>query len=287
MSEFELPPHSTDDTYNDELSVDDESASTVSNESDDPSYKFVVYNQHIYVVGGKKDRRLYWAADYFNWIIGGRTYESLMNDAYFSIEPVDKKLKYYRCIQTTMSPTEAYAHYISNVKTISGSEVYATHIELLKSAIIKKMLDIPSKKEIVEREKSHADIIKSAIEKTLLQISPTLYKAASNAKQCVIIYFNIDESVLTNHKKYPRFVNVPCADGTVRESFNDYVYYVCGQIFERHTDDTDPKLWIGSRLAERILKLFPHLTVECMPSATNVFPDIRISMNIEGLSVVV
>lgn len=254
-------------------------------DDDDKPLSIVVYNQHIYVVGGKNDN-LHWAADYFNWIIGGRTYESLMSDAHFSLEPNDKKLKYYRCVETTMSPTEAYAHYISNRKIISASEVYATHIELLKSTIIKKMLDIPTKKEIAEREKSHADIIKSAIEKTLLQISPTLYKAASNAKQYVIIDFNINESILTSCKRYPRFINIPCADGTVRESFNDYVYYVCEKIFERHTDDTDPKLWIGSRLAERIRKLFPHLTVECVPSA-NVFPDIRINMNIEGLSVVV
>lgn len=273
--------------YEDRISIyesDDET--TLSNISDKlSSYQIVVYNQHIYVVGGS-NKNLHWGTDYFNWKIGGRTYEALMGDASFSIEKDDKALKYYRYVQTTMSPTEAYAHYISNRKIISESEVHATHIELLKSTIIKKMLDIPSKEEIAEREKSHADIIKSQIEKSLLLISPSLYKAASNAKQCIVVEFSLNEAILTNHKKYPRFINIPCADGTVRESFNDYVYYVCGQIFERHTDDTDPKLWIGSRLAERIRKLFPHLSVECVPSA-NVFPDIRIGMNIEGLSVVV
>jgi hypothetical protein len=277
--------------YEDRISIyesDDESVTTLSNTSDKlSSYQIVVYNQHIYVVGGE-NKNLQWASDYFNWKIGGGKYteESFMEDASFSIEKDNKALKYYRYVQTTMSPTEAYAHYISNRKIISESEVPATHLELLKSTIIKKMLDIPSKEEIAEREKSHADIIKSQIEKSLLLISPSLYKAASNAKQSIVVEFSLNEAILTNQKKYPRFINIPCADGTVRESFNDYVYYVCGQIFERHTDDTDPKLWIGSRLAERIRKLFPHLSVECVPSA-NVFPDIRIGMNIEGLSVVV
>lgn len=280
---LQLQPESTAKAEPDQQVIPDPKYASPS--SPDFDYTIVLYNEAIYVVGKQhehSDFSLHWGADYFSWKTAGGTYNALFKNALFSVDPNEKLMRYYRTLYTTtMSEEEAYLHYTVKKKDIKESDVYTIHTTMLKARIVRKLLDTPSKEQLLAREHTHRSLIKQKIEEMLLEISGTLYATAAKGKQAVHLAFEtINETHITDFKKYPRYERGQCADGKIRESFSEYVYYLCEQIFERHADETDPKMWIGARLAERVRALYPHLVVQVF-AEKYIFPRIEIQMNID------
>jgi len=226
-----------------------------------PQTRIVIFREHIYTLnqhyGG-----LYFASDYYTDKVSINKKSS--SHTKFSVDDDDKTLHMYALRENESQKKEDYAEFQKNAVELTGktpAEIDAEHTELLRKRVIRKIVDIPTREEIQEREQLHRAELTAEIQGFMEEISPKLYNGAEEGHNCVSWDFNhFNQRFVTKYGKLSQLTKAPCLDGKER-NFSEYIYYLAEKVFVRHADETDDVLWFGQRLCEEVRKVFPHLAV--------------------------
>jgi hypothetical protein len=265
-------------------------------ECDEEKDDIIVYNDMLLILVPINRNRVYgssqvfWALDYYQY----RTAKIRDN----RMNPIDIGTKYTIDIpnktvsttssfdETTLTKQKLYEHYLINLVKVedkSETNLHKIHYELLRKRVLRKLLNMPSKQEIVECELQHRNNIHKEIDRKIKDIPKLLYAYADQGSTNIPIKFNyITEAVITSRGMLPRFDKCPCADGKMREKFVDYVYYLFEELYHKHIDEgDDPHMWIGARIIEQLRVIYPHLNMICVPLSDSIVPGIVIDLNID------
>ena len=247
--------------------------------------KIVLYDGGIYVLYDYNRHRLTFAVDYYTYKLLAPTtdrFSITTGHNVFSITEPGGRLD----MRMSTSREQHYSHYEYFMKTHidltdkTEDEINAFHLEILKVAIHRKMVDIPSIEQIKAREVQHRSILRGDLYKTLCTISDKIYETAKKGKLAVSISFTtITEKRITAYGALPRFAKFPCGDGRLRETFVEYFHYLFEGIYKRHADEEEP-IWIWARIVEQVRGIFPHLIVDC-GSMEELMPKVLIRFNID------
>ena len=256
----------------------------------------IIYNDTLFILMPMSRNRMYgrcdsfWAVDYYQYItykIRENITDALSIGTKFMIEHSTKKLSFSGAYEETdAGKKKLYLHYLENVVKIkdkSEENLNRLHSNLLQKRVLRKLLNMPSKSEIIEREIQHRNIILREIDKKIKSIPAMLYASADEGLIKIGVKFHqIAENIITNRGALPRYEKSPCADGKVREKFVDYVYYLFEEIYHKHIDEgDDPHLWIGARIIEQLRVIYPHLVISCIAACEYIVPCIVFDLNID------
>jgi hypothetical protein len=296
MSELIYRSDDEDDTipeaqsYGSDVVCEDDNG--YNNEKDD----IVIYNDMLLIIMPMNRSSIYnrcdsfWAVDYYQYRtykIRDNTDDPITIGTKFCIEHSAKVMRFTGGFdETDLAKKKLYTHYIENVVKIedkSEENLHKLHCDLLRKRVLRKLLNTPSKDEIIERELQHRNIIHREIEKKITGIPALLYACAEEGCTNVSIKFHqVIENIIINRGALPRFEKCPCADGKVREKFMDYVYYLFEELYHKHLDEgDDPHLWIGARIIEQLREIYPHLNISCVSTSGYIVPCIVFSLNID------
>lgn len=256
----------------------------------------IVYNDMLLIIVPMNRNKIYgsstsfWALDYYQYrtakIRDNRT-DPIDIGTKYSIDKAKREMSASSTFEETgFTKQKLYEHYLTNLVKVedkSEANLHKIHYELLRKRVLRKLLNIPSKQEIIERELQHRNNIHKEIDKKIKEISKLLYAYADQGSTKIPIKFNyITEAVITSRGTLPQFDKCPCADGKVRDNFVDYTYYLFEELYHKHIDESDdPHLWIGARIIEQLRVIYPHLNMICVPLSGSIVPGIVFDLNID------
>jgi hypothetical protein len=257
-------------------------------QTDSLKEKIVIFENRIFILVQSSIliKSSYYGYDYFEKKIA----ETTEPQALFHIDTNKKELRYFRdniTIQSAQLYKLKYEQYMKEHIDITGKshpEVCEIHKDIIKKRIEQQLLRIPSKDKIRQREDIHREYIRKTIDKSFIESSDGIYEFASKAEVGVLILFTkMSEDYVTQFGEAPRYIGHPCADGVLRTSYKEYVYYLMEELFksnkEEHLDD--PQLWIASHLVDRMQRIYPHLKIT-YKQTKDIMPTIILYFNVDA-----
>jgi hypothetical protein len=256
-------------------------------QTDSLKEKIVIFENRIFIlVPSSILINSYYAYDYFEKKIAETTEPHTL----FHINTDKKELRSFRdniTIQSAQLYNLKYEQYIKEHIDITGKshpEVCEIHKDIIKKRMEQQMLRIPSKDEIRQREDIHREYIRKIIDKSFIESSGGIYEFASKAEVGVQILFQkMSEDYVTQFGEAPRYIGHTCADGVLRTSYKEYIYYLIEELFKPTKEDKlhDPQLWIASHLVDRMQRTYPHLKIT-YKTTKDIMPTIILYFNVDA-----
>jgi hypothetical protein len=263
--------------------------------NDISKYNIVIYNNKLLIllpVSSYEEYQAFWGVDYYAYrtqMLLEKKCDAIKCSNDFLMDRSSRELTYKgeSSVITNENKKKNYQHYVTNVEYVkdkSCDNLDKIHYELLRKRVLRKYLNVPTKDEILKRELEHRNKIRVEIDKVLRDLPTLLYECADKGLVDFCVNFrNVSERYITVYGALPRIERHPCGDGKVRETFEDYLYYLFEDLYHKHIDEgDDPHMWVGARVVEQLKKIYPHLSMSCESSTPEMFvPRIKITFDVD------
>ena len=172
---------------------------------------------------------------------------------------------------------------VKNHGPLSKSELYATHLALLKARLEKSWMNVVTEEQKEFHESHHVKNIMNCILSLCKRIPDKLYSMCDKGIVTCNITFHISEKDVTYSSTDPVGIlwNVPNADGIQRKTLYSYSVYLLRKTFPTESmESLSDSEWISEFLCKYCKDIFPHILFHAL-SMEDTLPVIVMTIPVD------